>query len=1417
MSGIKDDLILTTGYLFETSWEVCNKVGGIYTVISTKALSLVNEYHDNYILIGPDVWKETRENPEFQEDKFLHKAWMQKAESEGLKIKIGRWNIPCQPVVVLIDFTPYFSQKDKIFAWLWETYKLDSLSGGWDYMEPALFGYAAAKVIESFYNYYIAFNEKIVAQFHEWMTGAGILYLKNKVPQVGTVFTTHATVVGRSVAGNGMPLYRDMGMYDGDGMALKFGVTSKQSLEKLSATHADAFTTVSRITDNECMQFLGKKADMLTPNGFDDTFVPAREEYYEKRAKAREKLFQVAEGLLNQTLSKDSILIINSGRYEFRNKGIDLFIDVMGRLNKQQRLQREIIAFITIPAYQFGVRPEVLERIAKGDFSKPVTGEFLTHGLHEPENDPILRRIKINDLHNAPGDKVKVIFVPAYLNGNDGIFNLGYYDLLIGFDGSIFPSYYEPWGYTPLESLAFHIPTITTSLAGFGQWVKSLYPTIKDSVTIIPRGDDNDEFVVDEMIKAVIQVSSKPEKEILKIRLKAFEVSRSALWKNLISHYYDAYDLALARSEARFDLYKGKQAYVQTSLVKEVIEIRPEWKKVLVLQNLPENLLPLNRLANNLWWTWNSEGYDLFEMINKKRWEELKHNPIPLIESLNYQELQDLSRNESFIAKLSKLTKLFDDYMSKSAAKPPKQVAYFSMEFGLHDTIKIFSGGLGLLAGDYLKQASDSNFNIIGIGLLYRYGYFQQQISITGDQIATYTPQKFTHLPLQPVRDENNNWLKITFALPGRTMYAKIWRVDIGRVPLFLLDSDIEENVEADRKITHQLYGGDLENRLRQEILLGIGGIRLLNLLGLKPDIYHSNEGHSAFIGIERLRNIIQNDKLTFHQALEVVRASTLFTTHTPVPAGHDRFTENLMRRYLSHYPENLNIKWEEFMNLGKTSDNSTEEFSMSILASKLSQEVNAVSKIHCKVTREMFAGLYPGYYPQELHIGYVTNGVHYPTWTARSWQELYRKQFPEGFGNDQSNPELWAKIQDVDDDTIWKIRVAQKRKLTDYLINRLFDEMTRRNENPKLIFRMRDASRNDALTIGFARRFATYKRAHLLFSNPDRLSKIVNNSKMPVRFIFAGKAHPNDKAGQELIKEIYEMSKTPEFLGKIFFVENYDIELAQYLVSGVDIWLNTPTRPLEASGTSGEKAVMNGVVNFSVLDGWWAEGYRSDAGWAVKEESTYADTHFQDELDAETIYTMLEEEIIPLFFDVNSKKVPERWVSFIKNTISEIAPHFTMKRQLDDYIRLFYNPLFERSEKIAARNFELARHMASWKRHVTRQWDNIQVVSLNLPDSTLKPLILGESFQAEIVLDLAELSPEDIGIEILFGKKVNDEVKEPTDIREMSLTKADRNIATYTCDIPFNHPGVYDFSLRLFPKNPQLPHRQDFSIVKWI
>ncbi|MCX6230278.1 MAG: alpha-glucan family phosphorylase [Bacteroidetes bacterium] len=1405
-------------YIFETSWEVCNKVGGIYTVLSTKALSVVNDFNDNYIVIGPDIWMGNTPNPEFTEDKFLYRSWREEAEENGLRLRIGRWNIAGNPITILVDFTHYFADKDKIFAAFWENYKLDSISGQWDYIEPALFGYAAAKTIESFYEYNLSANDKIIAHFHEWMTGTGILYLKKFVPQVGTVFTTHATVLGRCIAGNGLPLYNNLTTYNPEIISKEFGVVSKYSLEKLSAIEADGFTTVSEITNNECKQFFGKAVDFVTPNGFEDSFVPTPELFDVKRSAARKKILNVFSSLTNQKLKEDSMLIINSGRYEFKNKGIDLFIDAMGELNKRNDLERDVIAVIAVPAHQAGLSHELLERLENPDFNNPISNKYLTHRLYEAEKDPVLQQIYKNGLYNSPQDKVKIFFVPSYLNGNDGIFNLEYYDFLIGFDGSVFPSYYEPWGYTPMESLAFHIPTITTCLAGFGLWIKTENDFSKSCINVIDRRDDNDADVVEQINNTIFSCSLKSQESMNEIRKQSYEISRSTLWKNLITYYYNTYSLAVTNALSRSDLFIAKKNKEFTHSVQKARLPKPEWKKILIKPSIPKNLECLQRLTKNLWWTWNYEASELFEMIDEKRWVSLKYNPIALIESLSMDALVELEHNTAFLEKLSTVTALFDAYMSKTNEKPKEQIAYFSMEYGLHDTLKIFSGGLGMLAGDYLKEASDCNVNMVGIGLLYRYGYFQQNISISGDQIANYTPQKFTHLPLIPVRNENGDWVKISFGLPGRILYAKVWRVDVGRIPLYLLDTDIEDNSEADRSVTHRLYGGDWENRLKQELLLGIGGIQMLDILGLTPTIYHCNEGHAAFITIERLLKFIQNDKLAFEEAVEVVRSSTLFTTHTPVPAGHDTFSEDLMRVYMPYFAEQLNISWEQFMNLGRFVENDVnEKFSMSVLAFKLSQEVNGVSRIHGSVSQEMFCKLYPGYFPSEIHVGYVTNGVHLPTWASKSWQKLYSQSFGCEYLNDQSNPEYWEKILDVPDDIIWNTRLKQKKQLIDYLHFRLTDEMTKRNENPKLIFKLMDAFNPNALTIGFARRFATYKRAHLLFSNLERLSKLVNNAEKPVQFVFAGKAHPNDKAGQDLIKRIMEISKQAEFIGKITFVENYDIELAKYLIRGVDIWLNTPTRPLEASGTSGEKAIMNGVVNFSVLDGWWAEGFTQNAGWALKEEQTYENQDFQNELDAETIYSMFEDEIIPAYYDKNNADLPEKWISIVKNTIAKIAPHFTMKRQLDDYFNKYYNKLINRTISLQAENYLLARRISKWKRKVSRGWDSIEILSVNLPDSNQAPLVLGENFKAEIKISLNELSGIDLGMEVLFGQKENDEVKQPLFVYEMKVEKAANNILIFNCDIPANTAGVYDYAFRMYPKHEELPHRQDFALVRWI
>ena len=1404
-------------YLFEVSWEVCNKVGGIHTVVSTKALSLVNEFKSNYILIGPDVWRDTHENPEFIEDKKLFKAWRDRAFEEGLRVKVGRWNIAGKPAVIIVDFSTFIGQKDYIFSKFWETYKLDSISGQWDYVEPTLFGYAAGKVIESFCRFNLSIREKVVAQFHEWMTGSGLLYLRDAAPQIGTLFTTHATVLGRAIAGNQQPLYGKLKEYNADAKAAEFGVASKQSLEKLSALTADCFTTVSDITGQECSQFFGKAPDIVTPNGFEDNFVPKVEKFDEKRKDARAKLINTAEALFGYKLTKDVMFVANSGRYEFRNKGIDLFIDSLGQLNTSGQLHKEVVAFVLIPANHYGARKDLLNVMNQTE--KNHSGNnVLTHNLHYAEHDSILQRIYANGLHNKQEDKVKVVFVPSYLNGNDGIFDIPYYDLLIGFDFTIFPSYYEPWGYTPMESVAFHVPTITTTLAGFGLWIKNSVKDITNALWIIDRTDDNDQDVVKSMVHASLIVTGLDANGMKAARQKAFDISQTVCWSILAAQYFKAYDFALQKVALRVNMFLGKE---KNDVVQHSDKLNqanyPVWKRFNVLRAIPEKLKALEEISKNLWWCWNYDAIELFQSIDPELWEQAENNPIVFLDKVPYEKFKKLENDDEFIFRLNKVFERFNKYISEPTLKGKPKVAYFSMEFGLHDSLKIFSGGLGLLAGDYLKEASDYHYDIIGVGLLYRYGYFKQVISATGDQISSYDAQVFGKLPATPVRDKDGNWITISIIWPGRTLNVRLWKVGVGRIPLILLDTDFEDNIEIDRSVTHHLYGGDWENRLKQEILLGIGGIRALEAMGVKPDLYHCNEGHAAFIGVERLRKHIADENLTFAEAMEIVRATTLFTTHTPVPAGHDAFDEGMMRMYMGHYPQRLKISWEQFIALGRINpDDPNEKYSMSFLAANCSQEINGVSRIHGKVSQDIFKPLYKGYESEELHIGYVTNGVHLPTWAAKPWIDLYKKEFGNDFLNNQDKAELWNKIYEVPNSVIWKIRNNQREKLINYIRDRLKDTGVKRHDNPKLMFEVSEKINKHTLTIGFARRFATYKRAHLLFSDLDRLAKIVNNPAMPIQFFFAGKAHPHDKAGQDLIRRIVEISKMPQFLGRIVFMANYEIGVAKMLVQGVDIWLNTPTRPLEASGTSGEKAVMNGVLHFSVMDGWWAEGYVKQAGWMLPEEITYDNNTYQDQLDAETIYSLLENEIAPLYYFRDEEGVPVGWVNYIKNCIAKVSPNFTMNRQLRDYDRKYYTRMYERSSMLIKDDYAQVKELAIWKKRVKSAWESVDVVSVSYPEVN-KEASIGSQYVAKVVLDLNELSPNDICVELVVADFSSNAKNKIISREEFKVEKVEDKVVHYKTNIIPNRPGTFEFGIRIIPKNELLPHRQDFHYIRWI
>lgn len=1402
-------------YLFEVSWEVCNKVGGIHTVLATKALFLGKELKKNHIHIGPDVWRDVEQNPEFTEDPHLFRSWREDALQEGLRIRVGRWNVPGNPIAILVDYTQFIPKKDEILTELWKANGVDSISGSWEYIESALFGYATGKVIESFVKFNLSPHHKVVAQFHEWMTGAGLLYIVNANLPIGTVFTTHATVIGRCVAGKNKPLYDQIGHMNADELAKEYGVVARHSLEKAAATNADVFTTVSEITAVECKQFLGREVDTVTPNGFENSFTPPEEEYDDYRQRARKKLLEIASIMASQTFPDDSPLIGISGRYEYSNKGIDVFIDALSRLNTGNYKGKKVLAFIMVPAGNNGPNKELLAKM-QNPASTYTTN--ITHYLMD-DYDVITNRLRSLNLNNAAADDVNVFFIPSYLNGNDGIFNMTYYDLLVGLDLTIFPSYYEPWGYTPLESLAFKVPTTTTTLAGFGLWVESHYPKNKShkGIDIIPRNDANYDEVVNGVVNRILEIAKLTPEEQEEYSTNARDVSKIALWENNICYYKQAYALAIKKVidvKGDFPELVDDKPQAYTRLVTN----SPSWTSVLINRQIPNRLKHLDLLAKNLWWCWNQEAIDLFSGIDSQLWAESNGNPLAMLDKISLSQYKELEKDEAFIEKLDAVYRSFKDYMSEKPKEKNPRIAYFCMEYGLDTSLKIYSGGLGILAGDYLKEASDMNVNLTAVGLLYRYGYFTQHLSAFGDQISTYEPQDFMKIPATPVRDGNDNWVTINVALPGRNLSARVWRVDVGRIDLYLLDADFEGNLPEDRQVTYQLYGGDWENRLKQELLLGVGGIRMLRALGIEADVYHCNEGHAAFTGLERLREYILQDNLSFLEAMEVVRSSSLFTTHTPVPAGHDAFSEDLLRAYIAHYPDRLKIDWQTLMGLGKANPKDPgEKFSMSILAANLSQEVNGVSWLHGKVSQKIFAKLWTGYLPEELNVTYVTNGVHYPTWTAPEWKKIHAQVFGDDFRTHHYDKSCFDGIYQVPDKTIWETRQALRHRLIESVKDRMSDTTSSNHYSPRQIVKIKKTLRDDVLTIGFARRFATYKRALLLFTNLDRLNEIVNNPDRPVQFLFAGKAHPADKAGQDLIKRIIDISKMPQFLGKIVFVPNYDITLAKLLVQGVDVWMNNPTRPLEASGTSGEKAVMNGVMHFSVLDGWWVEGYKQGAGWALPMERTYDDQSFQDELDAATIYTILENEIGPMFYDKDSEGLSPEWIQTIKNTIAQVACNFTTNRMMSDYLNQYYYPLYKRQKAMIEDDYHQSREIAFWKKRLRREWGHIEVISYVKPNDDRGALLLGKECFSELVIYIGDLDPDDLGVEMVVADQ---NVKGEYRIKEIFAYKNvsfKDGIAKYRCDMIPDNAGQYHIAGRVYAKNKLMSNRQDFELVKWL
>jgi starch phosphorylase len=845
-------------------------------------------------------------------------------------------------------------------------------------------------------------------------------------------------------------------------------------------------------------------------------------------------------------------------------------------------------------------------------------------------------------------------------------------------------------------------------------------------------------------------------------------------------------------------------------------------RKITVLPRLPEAIAPLRDIAYNLWWSWEPDAQQLFAEIDGDIWESTNHNPVKFLQRVNQAALDSAAQDRAWMERYADVMQRFNAYMDPAAdtwfgrtygKKRDQIIAYFSAEFGLHEALPIYSGGLGILAGDHCKSASDLGLPFIGVGFLYPQGYFTQRIDEDGMQQAEYEKIDFAEVPATPALDKEGQPVLVNVDLPGRTVYAKVWRIQVGRVPIYLMDTDVPRNAPPDRELSARLYGGDREMRISQEVVLGIGGVRAVRALGYEPAVWHMNEGHSAFLGLERLREFIQGQGLTIDEAIEAVRAGTLFTTHTPVPAGNDSFDFNLVEKFFWQYYTQLGIERDRFMSFARQELPWGPQYSMTVLALKLSAYANGVSKLHGTVSRGMWNFLWPGLPTSEVPIGHITNGIHTKTWVQKELRDLYQRYFAPEWGSEFDIAERWT-VDRIPDGELWQAHLERKARVIEFARKRLQRQAIRHGEGPALVASLGNALNPNALTLGFARRFATYKRAMLIFSDTNRLLRLLNDPDRPVQIIFAGKAHPADEPGKALIQRIHQLSRSPEFFGKVIFLEDYDMNMARQLVSGVDVWLNNPRRPLEASGTSGEKAAANGVPNFSALDGWWEEGYAGDNGWAIGESRVYKDEETQDEADVLSLYSVLEDEIIPLFYERDEAGVPHGWVEVMKKAIFTDAPVYSMDRQVKDYVTRYYLHAMETGAAMTADNSRAARDLAAWKGSLQPRWGGVRIEAS--VDEGPDQIRVGEALRIRARAWLNGFSAEEIAVEAVYTDAAADDGSGALHVQPLEPSGNEEGAALYSGAIQLTDSGRVELGVRARPRHPDLINPAETGLITW-
>lgn len=1318
---MKDELVLAsrTSLLFEVSWEVANKVGGIHTVLVGKAPLLYQQREGTYWLIGPYI---PGKNAHWEASSALYADWREYfLREKGIPIHAGYWHIRGFRIpTLLIDFYPALAHRNEIFARLWEKYGVESLWGDWDYIEPTIFGYTAGEVIQSFRSFYYG-EVDTIAHFHEWLTGAGVLYLREYAPSVATLFTTHATVAGRAAGGEFIP-HTQL-----EGWLRARGLLSKHTLERAAWQQADATTTVSEIISREAAHYLGHAADVITPNGWQaPTELPVRE--------ARQWLRTLAE---RWGWEDCPFWLLHSGRPELENKGTLPLLEALRRYRESPEPDKKLAVLLAMPGDAGAPR------------EAPYKPFWVSHTLRNPEHDVLFQQLRAFGLHEE--EPLRIAYLPVYLEGSDGVVNLPYYALLGAVDASAFPSRYEPWGYTPQESLGLGIPTLSARQAGFGQWMMTHVSPLSEALSLIDYERPDPAGQILHWLRRRIETPKDIQE---RLKLDALRLAERTTWLHFLPFYQQAYQIALTKAQTR----QWHRLTPPPSTEKR----RFTWHRAFFLPTLPEALRPLSTLAYNLWWSWNPDAQQLFRTINPEAWEKYE-NPVWLLNHTPAQRWEALKQDEEFLRLLRQTAQRFQNYMTQPTLSDKPTIAYLCMEYGIAKCLPFYSGGLGVLAGDYLKEASDQRYPLIGIGLLYRRGYFQQRISPEGEQIAENPSLRFTDLPVEPVRETDGRWLHLRLMLGEMPLLLKVWRIHVGRVPLYLLDADLSENPPELREITARLYEGDPERRLQQELILGFGAQALVEALQLPIDLYHYNEGHPAFHLLALWAHLRERGR-SLRGAQEEARLRVIFTTHTPVPAGHDAFPPDLLQRYLYDTVRRLGIVWEDFLSWGEMPEQ-PDKFSLTAFCLRFAGRTNGVSQLHARVSQGMFAGLYEGYLPKEVPIHGITNGVHIASWQAPEWTRSRRT---------------------------WETHQTLRTVLLNYLRRRLLSEPGPVGylESIRAFFA---GLEEGIMLMGFARRFATYKRHGMLFEQ-ESMRRLF--AEEPVRLIIAGKAHPRDEAGKKMLRIVWQRSLEPPFLGKVLFVPDYDMLLARYLVQGVDLWLNLPVYGNEASGTSGMKAALNGVLHLSIPDGWWAEVDPTEAGgWSLPVCPSEV-PEIRDAWEATQLAYLLREEVIPLYQTRDARGIPMEWVARMERAQAYAAQHFSMQRMFSQYVSELYHPLYQKLTQLSEEAFQ-AR--LSFLEATETAWERLRIRSVALPPFSERAHPTGLPFQVEVEVDPDDLPEGALRAEIVF------ESAEGT-VRSFPLHSVDDK--RFQGEVRLADPGVYHYAVRLYAWDPFLQER---------